>query len=211
MNDDFLDRLASDAVAVRRVDSSRFATLFGLAALTSAAIIVGLSGMRADLAEVVVSPMFLWKLAAMGTVALLAVPMLAAAGRPGAATPRIGHAAIAGLVLLGLPLVYAVATQPPAESMNGLEATRGLGCLFWTVAASVPVWLASLVWLREAAPTDLGRASWSAGIASGAVAATLFVLHCPYDDIVYVAVWYGASVALVAGFTRLLLPRLIRW
>jgi hypothetical protein len=212
VNDDFLDRLAAEAAPVRRVDARWFAAMV-LAATAVSALIIGVgSGVRPDLPAVLATPVFLWKVGAMALVALVSLPLLAAAGRPGAGGQRLLPLAVAlGTGLLGLPLIGAVMTQPAELSMQGLDMDRGLGCLKWTVAASVPVWLASLAWLRRSAPTNLARAAWAAGIASASVAATLFVMHCPYDDIVYVSLWYGGSVAFVAGVTRLLLPPLIRW
>jgi hypothetical protein len=37
------------------------------------------------------------------------------------------------------------------------------------------------------------------------------VFACPFDDPLYIAVWYALGCGLVAGFTRLVLPRLTRW
>jgi hypothetical protein len=211
VNDDLLDRLAAGATPVRRVDQRQFLALVGIACLLSALTILLFIGPRADLGAVLMAPVFLWKLGAMMLVAAVALPMLVAVGRPGAPPARIGRVVLATLATLGLPLVYAVTTQPVAESMRGLEATRGLACLGWTIIACVPVWLASLVWLRTAAPTNHARASWAAGLVSAAVGASFFVLHCPYDDVVYVAVWYGAAIAGIAVVTRLVMPRLIHW
>lgn len=211
VNDDLLDRLAASAAPVRRVDERQFMAFVGVAGLLSALTVLLFIGPRADLGAVFMTPAFLWKFGAMALVAAVALPMLMASGRPGARPARVGRVVLATLATLGLPLVYAVATQPMAESMRGLEATRGLACLGWTIIASVPVWLASLTWLRAAAPTNQERASWAAGLASAAVGASFFVLHCPYDDIVYVAVWYGTAIAGIAVVTRLVMPRLIRW
>lgn len=211
VNEDLLDRLAANAAPVRRVDSRRFLALLTLATLASLAVIVGFPGTRADLASGLSNPMFLWKFGAMASVALLSVPMLLASGRPGAGKSRIELAAITGLIVFGAPFLFAMFTQAPSQTINGFDTTRGFGCLKWTTLASLPVWLASIAWLRQSAPTNLVRASWSAGIASASVGGTCFALHCPYDDIAYVSVWYGAAILMIAAVTRIVLPRLIRW
>lgn len=49
------------------------------------------------------------------------------------------------------------------------------------------------------------------GLAAAARGAFVFVFACPFDDPLYIVVWYGVGYGLVTVASRLLLPRLVRW
>lgn len=209
MSADFLDGLAADAAPVTP-SSLAFAIRIGCGALLSAAVIIGVSGVRSDFLTAPESPIFMWKFLSMLTIAIAALTLLYRAGRPGASTRRLAKLPVAiAVTTLLLPLLL-LALIEPAQTRD-IRAAAGFYCLRMTSLAAIPVWLSALSWLRTAAPTNLARASWAAGTASAAVAATSFVLHCPNDVIPYVTVWYGSAILGIAALTRLVLPRLIRW
>lgn len=207
---DFLDRLAAGATPVTRRGGFVFSMMIAIGALASAAIVMAASGLRDDIVAAPASPIFLWKLLSMLAIALAALVLLYRSGRPGAATRQLAWLPTgAASSLLLLPLLALAATEPAMAS--DIRMSSGIYCLWMTSLAAIPVWIAALAWLRMAAPTNLARASWAAGMASAAVAATAFALHCPHDVIPYVVLWYGGAIALVSALTRLVLPALIRW
>jgi hypothetical protein len=59
--------------------------------------------------------------------------------------------------------------------------------------------------------TDLKRTGAIAGLVAGALGATAYAFHRPDDSIPFIAVWYGAMIALCASIGALLGPRLMRW
>jgi hypothetical protein len=65
--------------------------------------------------------------------------------------------------------------------------------------------------MRRGAPTDHAGTAFAAGLASATWGAFVFVFACPFDDPLYVAVWYSLSCGAVTLFARLTLPRLTRW
>jgi hypothetical protein len=65
--------------------------------------------------------------------------------------------------------------------------------------------------MRRGAPTDTAGTSLAVGIAAAAWGAFVFVFACPFDDPLYIAVWYTVGCGLVTILARLLLPRLVRW
>ncbi len=65
--------------------------------------------------------------------------------------------------------------------------------------------------MRRGAPTQPTRTAAAAGLAAAGFGAFVFAFHCPHDDPLYVAVWYGGAVLAVTGLARLILPRLTRW
>jgi hypothetical protein len=69
-----------------------------------------------------------------------------------------------------------------------------------------------LIWaLRRAAPTNLKRAGAIAGVVAGALGAAVYAFHCHDDSVPFIAIWYGAPIALFAFVGATLGPRLLRW
>jgi hypothetical protein len=207
-----LDRLAADAVAVKPLGPGHFSALLAIAALVSGALVTGAGGLRSDLADVIGTLAFSWKAMATLAIGATAALLLYRSGRPGAATRHwLGATWLVAAIVLGGPLAYSLLSMSGDVFMAQLHPESAAACAAFTVMAAIPVWIAALMWLARTAPTNLAQASWAAGLASGGLGAALFVLHCPYDQIPYVSVWYGLSIFGIAGLTRLVLPRLIRW
>ena len=65
---------------------------------------------------------------------------------------------------------------------------------------------AGLLWsFRRFAPTRLRAAGAAAGLAAGALAATLYCLHCPEVSAIFVLTWYSLGIGLATGASALLL------
>jgi hypothetical protein len=78
------------------------------------------------------------------------------------------------------------------------------------VFAVVP--LGVLIWaLRKGAPTNLRRTGTIAGLVAGATAASAYAFSCPVDSVPFIALWYGAAIALCAAVGAIVGPRLLRW
>lgn len=210
LNIELLDRLMADAAPVRQVGGKPFMLRLLAGTLAALAIVVFGAGLREDLARAAFTPIFSWKLVSMLAIAVAGLVLLHRSGRPGASTRWLAMlpAATAAVMLLG-PIAYLAMTAP--SQLLDIRASFGPTCLAITSLAAVPVWLAIMSWLKIAAPTDLGRASWAAGISSASVAASGFVLHCPHDSVAYVVLWYGLAIVGIASLTRIVLPRFIRW
>ena len=74
-----------------------------------------------------------------------------------------------------------------------------------------PMLLATVFITRRAAPARPRAAATAAGVASAGWGAVVFAWACPYDEPVYIALWFGLALIAGAVFGRLLLPRLLRW
>ncbi len=71
---------------------------------------------------------------------------------------------------------------------------------------------AALIWaLRKGAPTNLRRTGAVAGVVAASLGAAAYAFHCPDDSLPFIAVWYGAPIALWAFIGAKLGPRLLRW
>ena len=112
------------------------------------------------------------------------------------------------IVLSGL---IALALGGPAawgRMVLGGEWAACLACI--PLFALIP--FAALMWaLRKAAPTNLTRAGAVAGVVAGALGAAVYAFHCPDDSVPFIAIWYGAPIALFAFIGAKLGPRLLRW
>jgi hypothetical protein len=137
--------------------------------------------------------------------------LLAKLIRPGQDGRRLYLAIFLVFVAIGLAGVVALAVQPSAAWGRMIMGTQWAMCaLCIPLFATVP--FAALIWaLRWGAPTNLRRAGAVAGLVAGALGAVAYAFHCPDDSIPFIALWYGAMVALCAGIGAILGPRLLKW
>lgn len=76
---------------------------------------------------------------------------------------------------------------------------------------ALPIYAALVLALRNLAPTRLTQTGAVAGLTSGALAATLYGLHCPEQAAAFVATWYTLGIAAAAALGALSAPWLLRW
>ena len=84
-------------------------------------------------------------------------------------------------------------------------------CPWLVLTMAMPVFIGLLWSFRRLAPTRLRAAGAAAGLAAGAVAATVYCLHCPEVSALFVLTWYSLGILLAAGVGAVLGPRLLRW
>ncbi len=182
------------------------AALLGAAALT----IFSLKGIRADLISANPDPVFMLRaglLLLLGSASGWAVLNMAspAVGKPG----QSWKMALAAAALFPFTaLIMAMAGRGGAAIEN---LYSGLDCLAFSTFAGLATAIPMVFWLRRGAPTSPVRAGWLTGVASGGLGAFAYGLHCPFNDVVYIGLWYSLSVGICAVLGRLIVPRLIRW
>jgi hypothetical protein len=76
---------------------------------------------------------------------------------------------------------------------------------------SIPIYAALVIALRALAPTRLASAGAAAGFLSGAVAATLYGLHCPEQSAAFVAAWYSLGILGATALGAVTGRWLLRW
>ncbi len=188
-----------------------FARILPFAVLAAALLLMVTAGPRADLAQVLSAPRFLFKFL---VTLCLAIPALALLPRVATPLPKTGGWMralwLAPLVLL-VGVVMELATLPDASWLPSAVGHNALWCLAMVpMLAAVPL-AASLYCLRQAAPADPARAGAVAGLASGALAATVYALHCTDDSPLFVALWYTLGVLVVSALGAWLATRVARW
>ena len=94
--------------------------------------------------------------------------------------------------------------------MRLIGANARFCLLFIPMLATAP--LACLLFaLRQGAPTNPGLAGAVAGLLAGAVAATLYALHCPDDSPFFLATWYSLAIVIVSASGYGVGSRMLRW
>ena len=168
--------------------------------------------LRPDMPAAVMTVSFWWKLLSLGAMALLGGGVALLSLDP-VRSPRRGlrwMAPIAAACLACGWVIDAAHDSWPAL-LQRLDWPSGVRCAAQVAALSLPAVFAMAMLMRRGAPTDANGSALAAGLASAGWGAFAFVFYCPYDDPLYVVIWYGLGCGTVAGAARLVLPRLARW
>ncbi len=205
-----LDAMIAELEPVQPLRMGRGVAFVGtIMAGVLAYIILG-KGVRADLLAFDPNPMFLLRgglLLLLGVGCGWAVLNMArpSVGKPGQSWKMA--IAAAGL----LPLAALVMAMAGRGKMAVANVQYGLDCLSFSALGALAVAVPMVFWLRRGAPTSPTRAGWLTGIAAGGLGAFAYGLHCPFNDVVYIGLWYSLAVGICATVGRLVVPRLIRW
>lgn len=212
MTDDMLDRLAADLAPVRRdaVERRLAVALFVGGLIALAGVAIGL-GLRRDMVQASVTPMFWLKLGYTLTLAMVGAWATDRLSRPvGDARKRIAWGLLP-IALIGAVAVWQLMAAPSAMRHGLMMGTSARFCPWLILLTAAPLFLA-LVWaLRGLAPVRLRAAGAVAGLTAGATGASLYALHCPEAAAPFIAIWYTlgiAAAAIVGGVTG---PQLLRW
>lgn len=214
--DPLIDALVADLGAVTPRRWTQEAALLAGLIIVEAILFLSLSALRDDMPRAMASMAFWWKAGSFGLLALIAAAAMLVSLDPATTTARrlSGLWRAMGLVApLGLALGWLIdaGASGRAALLARLVWQEGLDCLANIGLLSLPLVLALAVLMRRGAPTRPERTAAAAGLASAGFGAFVFAFHCPHDDPLYVAVWYGGAVLAVTGLARAILPRLVRW
>lgn len=210
--DELIDGLAEELEPVKPRRLSRGTLWVGAGWLAAAALLLGLVGLRSDLAQGLMLPplpmLAFWLIAA---VALAAIWSGLRMGLPGVGRDYSGWR-WAGLAALALPLsALFIAVEDGHAAMEAVRHGLDTRCLLQALMAGLGVGAALFFWLKGGAPTSPARAGWVIGIAAGASGAAIVALHCPIDGLVHIALWHGLAIPLSGVAGRLFLSPLLRW
>ena len=210
--DDLIFLLAADSGAVPRGAAARQIAIAMAVGIPLAVLAMLLTiGIRLDLAQAIVMPMFWMKLLFPLAVACAGFATLARLARPGVSA-RLGQWAIVlPVLLLWLMAITAYASAPPAERAAMVWGQSWRVCTVSVLMLSMPIFVAAFLALRRLAPTRLAEAGACAGVLSGAAGAAIYAFHCPETALPFLAIWYVAGMVVMAGLGAALGPRLLRW
>jgi hypothetical protein len=157
-------------------------------------------------------PSFWWKLGSLGLIGIVSGTVAILSLDP-VRSPRRGLRCIAALIAVCLASGWLLDASRDGLStlISRLDWVDGLQCLYEMVILSVPAVIGLGLLMRRGAPTDRAGTALAAGLTAAAWGAFVFVFACPFDDPLYVAVWYSLGCSAVTLFARFTLPRLTRW
>ncbi len=207
-----VDRLSEDLQPVRRRSIVRDALLLLLLAVVEIVAFVGMGFMRPDMPTAMEAPSFWWKLSSMGLIAVLGAGVAIMSIDP-VRSPRRGLRWILACIVAIFASGWLIdaAGNGVADLVRRLDWAQGLHCVWKMVALSIPPAIALGVLMRRGAPTDRAGTALAAGLSSAGWGAFVFVLACPSDDPLYIAVWYTVGCSIVTIVGRAVLFRLSRW
>lgn len=209
---DLIAMLATEASATPTVSPLRRcaqATAAGVA--ISLALLLTLWGLNPELNALAQTQAFWVKVMWLLLTCTFAAPVVMHLARPGVAAGRGVSGVAAALVGMALLALMQVASVDADTGMQLMLGSSWQVCSASIAALSVPL-LAALLWmLRSMAPTRPALAGASAGLMAGAIAGLVYSLHCPETAYAFLAVWYVAGMAVMAGVGALLGLRLLRW
>ena len=174
------------------------------------AFIILYFGPRPDLLAGKPDAMFLLR---SGTLLLLGVANAYAA--IGIASPSVGRQssswqiAVAAALLFPMSALIVALSVSPSEAMAATQT--GMKCLQVSLLGGLATAIPMVLHLRRGAPISPKRAGWLTGISSGGLGAFAYNFHCPFNDLIYIGVWYTLAVGICAIAGRLIVPHLIRW
>jgi hypothetical protein len=208
--DDLIEMLSNGADA-RPARDTRAPLWLAAGLLASAALMLALLGVRANLFEELTWPAFWSKLVfslALAAAGWQAVKRLSVPAARTAALPFY-----IGAPLLAIWLVAAVTLMQaaPDTRANLFWGSTWRYCPLLIALISLPLFAATLRIMRDLAPTRLRSAGAAAGFAAGAGAAVVYCLHCPELSIVFVGFWYLLGMLIPAAIGALIGPRALAW
>lgn len=187
-------------------------TLAGAAGLIlSALLFMWLVPLRPHLGEVMRTFPFMLKPIEMGLLVIVSAVAVLRLAQPGAPYARTLSMVAAVPAIMIAAVAVELMQVPRVEWMVRLAGVHWYLCVLNMVLLSLPILGALLIGLRFGAPTQPALAGAGAGLLAGALAASLYIAHCPDDSQLFVAAWFTLAIAISTGIGAMAGPRLLRW
>ena len=205
--DDMIERLVQDSDHGWQLSVWRSLTVALVAGgVLAFALLLMTLRLRPDWAEAIGMPMVWVK---MGFTLTLAAAGLVAVRR--VSTPGLGVRALPFLLVAPVIGVWSVALFGIRQVPTGGIPAYVMGstwsvCPLLIAMLSVPIFVCVLWVMRQLAVTRPTIAGGVAGLFSGAMAASVYGLHCPEVSPAFVGIWYVLGI-LIPTFTGLLIGR----
>ncbi|SIQ10937.1 hypothetical protein SAMN05880582_101767 [Rhizobium sp. RU20A] len=168
-------------------------------------------GFREGLLQAMQTPRVLVKIAVVLLLSIIALVLVSRAGRPDADLARPARALLVPVAIIVVAVAAEFLVLPEADWRANLIGHNAVACLVMVVLMGAGPLAALLMALKRGAPESPARAGAIAGLAAGALAATLYALHCPDDSPFFVAAWYSIAIGALTLVGALAGSRVLRW
>jgi hypothetical protein len=156
-------------------------------------------------------PWFWMKAAYTGLLTIAGAVIVRRLSVPGS---RLGAAPLAAtlviLAMLGLGVGQILSAAQAGRVALWLGHTWKI-CSPLILLLAMPIYACLIAAIRGLAPTRPALTGAAAGFAAGALAATLYGLHCPEQAAAFVATWYTLGIGAATALGALAGRRLLRW
>ena len=210
--EDVIDSLVRDLKPVpRHALERRFALAILPALAISLLLMLVVVGLRTDMAQALMLPVFWIKSAYNALLAIAAFAAVYRLSRPDGSEGRFFGVAAAIVLALAVMAVIQLALSPAASYPVLVLGSSALHCPLLIFAFAMPILIANTWVLRGGAPSNLGVTGFIAGIAAGASGAWVYSWFCTENGLPFVTLWYSLGILLTGAIGALLGPRLLRW
>lgn len=211
-SDSLINRLTEDLKPVRRRRLGTEVAIILLICAVELALFFVLGLSRKDMPTMMKEPTFWWRLVSLGLISLISGALALLSFNP-TYSPRQGIRWLALFVVMCLVFGLCINAGPDGLGaiLQRLSWTNGVVCASKMIALSAPPLIGLGVLMRRGAPTDTRGTALLVGLAAAAWGAFVFVFACPFNDPLYIAVWYSVGCGIVTLLSRFVLPYLARW
>ena len=180
-------------------------------AFASTLLIAATLGFRPDLWLAMHGATFWMKWGYTISLATVAIAVTARLARPDSGSLRRLWLIAIPVLALAVAGVGELIRTPRSEWLEMWLGHTWSKCPWLVLMLAVPIFIGLLWSFRRLAPTRLRAAGAAAGLAAGALSATVYCLHCPEVSAIFVLTWYSLGILLAASLGAVVGPRLLRW
>jgi hypothetical protein len=154
---------------------------------------------------------FMLKPVEMGILVVASAIAVLRLAQPGASLGRVLWVAALVPAIMVVALGVEMVSVPRVQWLDRLAGAHWYICVMNMVILSLPMLAALLAGLRFGAPTRPMLAGAGAGLLSGAVAASIYISHCPDDSPIFVAAWFTLAILIATAIGAMAGSRVLRW
>jgi len=210
--DELIEELSSRAKPVNPFNVElRVAAGLGVGGALAVIAVALWLGIRPDLAQAAATPGFWMKFAFAGAVGVAAMALSCRLGRPGCRVRVLWWVVAAPIMLLAAAAIVQLAGASASERLRLWLGHSWMVCPVRIVVLSAPSFLGMLWAFRQLAPIELRLAGLGAGLAAGAVGASVYALTCEESSVAFLATWYSLGILAVGAIGAVFGPRVLRW
>lgn len=210
--DDLIAALSTKATPVQpNAAARRYTVAAGWSSLGATLLMASLFGVRPDLVDAAMLPMFWTKIVFVASLAAAGLVAAMRLSRPGVPLGWAAHALIAPVVAMGALAAFQLFNADPALRSELFFGTTWRSCPILIAVLSVPMFIAVLWAMKGLAPTRLRHAGAAMGFAAGAMGALAYSLHCPELAAPFLGFWYLLGMLIPTAIGVALGSRLLRW